>query len=43
MWKSLKEIRKTAKFLKVRPEQAPNTLRRFKKEIEEKKGAETQK
>jgi hypothetical protein len=36
-WQKLKEIRNTSKFLKVTPEQVPNTLKRFKKELEEKK------
>ncbi len=27
-------LRKTAKFLKVTPEQLPNTLSRFKKDLE---------
>ncbi len=34
MEEKLEILRKTAKFLKVTPEQLPNTLSRFKKEIE---------
>jgi hypothetical protein len=34
MHEKLKILRKTAKFLKVQPEQLPNSLRRFKKEVE---------
>jgi hypothetical protein len=37
MWRKLKEIRKTSKFLKVTPGQVPKTLERFKREMEEKK------
>lgn len=32
--KKLKILRKTANFLKVQPEQLPNTLRRFKRDLE---------
>jgi len=33
MQKKLKILRETAEFLKVRPDQLPNTLRRFKREL----------